>query len=353
MNSAILRCAFAPCRALLLGLSILLSTSAFASEPAHEGPHGHEESTEEHGSKEFDPGHTILHHIADSHEWHFATVGETHIALPLPVILFSSDRGLEIFSSSHFHHGNYQGYFINHDGKLRPEDESRTIWNFSITKNVASLLLSALIMILLFTSIARKYKKRGDAAPKGAQSLFEPLIIFVRDEIAKQNIGHRYARYMPFLLTVFFFIWINNMLGLLPGAANLTGNIAVTLVLSTITLLITVFSGRKAYWKHILATPGVPVPLLIIMVPIEVVGILTKPFALMVRLFANITAGHIIILSLLCLTFIARSVAVGIGATIFASAMTFLELLVAFLQAYIFTLLSAMYIGQAVEDDHH
>jgi F-type H+-transporting ATPase subunit a len=185
-------------------------------------------------------------------------------------------------------------------------------------------------------------------------SFFEPLIVFVRDDIAKENIGaHKYERFLPYLLTIFFFIWFGNLLGLLPGGSNLTGNVAVTLCLAVLTFLITNFSGNKGYWGHIFSPPGVPLPLMPLIIVIEIIGIFTKPFALTVRLFANITAGHIIILSLLSLIFIFKSMIVGVVSAGFAIALTFLELLVALLQAYIFTLLSAMYIGGAVAEHHH
>jgi F-type H+-transporting ATPase subunit a len=251
----------------------------------------------------------------------------------------------------------YNGYTTDHDGKII-STEGRSFTNVSITKNVASLFVSVLILFGVFFTIAKAYKQRKGLAPSGIQSFFEPIIVFIRDEIAIPNIGKKYERFLPYLLTVFFFIWINNLLGLLPGGANLTGNIAVTFSLALITLLITVFSGNKDYWMHILWTPGIPMWLRPIMLPVELVGILSKPFSLMIRLFANITAGHVIILSLLGLTFIFQSWMVGVAATVFSTVMSLLELFVAILQAYVFTLLSAMYFGQAVaehehHDDHH
>ena len=225
--------------------------------------------------------------------------------------------------------------------------------DFSITKNVASLFISVALLLVIFFSVAGAYKKNRGKAPKGLQSFFEPIVIFIRDDIAKPNIGPKYERFLPYLLTIFFFIWFNNLLGLMPGGANLTGNIAVTLTLAVFTLLITLFSSNKAYWAHIFKTPGVPVALLPIMIPIELVGILTKPFSLMVRLFANITAGHIIILSLFSLIFIFQSLAIGPVSVAFAIFMNFLELFVALLQAYVFTLLTSMFFGGAVEEHDH
>jgi F-type H+-transporting ATPase subunit a len=299
----------------------------------------------------------IGHHIADSHDWHFATIGHTHITLPLPIILYSPEKGLDVFSSSNFYDEEhkrveYRGYFLDEHEHIQAGD-NRKFYDLSITKNVASMFLSVILLFAVFITIASRYKGNPNKAPKGIQSLFEPIIIFVRDDIAKPNIPHgKHMRFMPYLLSIFFFIWFNNLLGLLPGGANLTGNISVTFTLAIFTFVVTNINGNKNYWGHIFATPGVPWWLLPIMIPVEVIGIFTKPFSLMVRLFANITAGHIIILSILGLIFIFQSVAVGPISVIFATFMNFLELLVAFLQAYVFTLLSAIYFGGAV-DEHH
>jgi F-type H+-transporting ATPase subunit a len=310
----------------------------------------------EHEEEKFNIGEMISHHVTDSHEWHFATVGHTHITLPLPVILYVPGKGLDVFSSSQFHneaqtYGDYKLDEHNHVVSL----SGNKIYDFSITKNAASLILSAVILIWVFTSVASAYKKRPGEAPKGIQSFFEPIIVFIRDDIAKSNIIGKdkhgrpmYEKFLPYLLTVFFFIWFNNLLGLLPGGANLTGNIAVTLFLAVATLIATHIRSNKYYWGHIFAPP-VPVALWIIMIPIEVIGILTKPFSLMIRLFANITAGHIIILSLLGLIFIFKNALVGGVVVPFVLFLNGIELMVAILQAYIFTLLSSMYIGSAVE----
>ncbi|MFD2999939.1 F0F1 ATP synthase subunit A [Pontibacter toksunensis] len=322
-----------------------LTLNAFAEAPVEGG--------------EFKPGDMITHHIADDYNWHFAD----GVVLYLPVILFDNGE-LKVFSSHNFYDENhetvpYNGYVMEHghiykaNAAGEPVEGYSGLYDFSITKNVASLFISVVLLFAVFLTIASRYKKNAGKAPRGIQSFFEPIIIFVRDDIAKGNIGPKYERYMPYLLTVFFFIWFNNLLGLMPGGANLTGNIAVTLILALLTLLITVFSGNKNYWKHIFATPGVPLWLAPIMIPVELIGILTKPFSLMVRLFANITAGHIIILSLFSLIFIFQSIAVGPLSVAFATFMNFLELFVALLQAYIFTLLSAMYIGGAVEEHDH
>jgi len=351
-------------------LSIFLASALFFHFEA-------KASEETHGEqKKFDISSMIFHHISDAHEWHFATIGETHVSLSLPVILYSSDKGLESFSFSNLksHDGHpavYKDYSIDHHGKIvstlpgreifafmkdphaAHQEGAVKVYNISITKNIASLFLSVLILFAVFIPVAKGYSKRKGAAPKGIQSFFEPIVVFIRDEIALPNIGAKSDRYMPFLLTVFFFIWFNNLLGLVPGGANLTGNIAVTFSLAFVTLIITIFSGNKDYWMHILWTPGIPMWLRPIMLPVELVGIISKPFSLMVRLFANITAGHVIILSLLGLTFIFRSIGVGVAATLFSTVMSLLELFVAILQAYVFTLLSAMYFGQATAEHEH
>lgn len=304
----------------------------------------------------------IIHHVQDAHEWHFATIGHTHITLPLPVILYEPGQGLHLFMSSDFvddHHNQIEkdGFYFDNHGNLKAKDESRTFYDLSITKNVASLFISVILLFWVFLSVASRYKKDPLKAPKGIQSVFEPIIIFIRDEIARPIIGQKkYERYMPYLLSVFFFIWFNNLLGLLPGAANLTGNIAVTMTLALFTFVITTFSGTKDYWQHIFNTPGVPWWLKIpipLMPVVEVIGMFTKPFALMVRLFANITAGHIIIMSLIALVFIFESVYIGPISVLFGLFMNMIELLVAFIQAFVFTLLSAIYFGLAVEEHHH
>ena len=237
-------------------------------------------------------------------------------------------------------------------------DETNIPLDFSITKAVFGMIVASVILLWLMLATARSYSKRGVTAPRGLQGFLEPVILFVRDDIAVPNIGEKkYARFMPYLLTVFFFILINNLLGLIPifpFGSNVTGNINVTFVLAVCTFLITQISANKSHWRHVFAAPGVPVWLLPIMIPIEVIGLISKPFALMVRLFANITAGHIIVLSLVSLIFIFKSVFVAPASVLFVLFMDCIELLVAFLQAYVFTLLSALFIGMATaEEDHH
>lgn len=301
---------------------------------------------------EFKPGDMINHHILDSHVYELTD----NIIFPLPVILYSSDRGLEFFSSGNLFDANhnpveYNGYIYNH-GHIIPTEEGRSILDFSITKNVAFLFINAALMLVVFFAVARRYKSHPHEAPKGIQSLFEPIILFIKDDIVKPNIGHGYEKYLPYLLTLFFFVWFGNLLGLMPGAANLTGNIAVTMVLAIGTFLLTNLSGNKNYWGHIFNPPGVPLPLKPIIVPVEIIGIFTKPISLMIRLFVAITAGHVVILSLLSLVFIFESWAVGIGSAVIVTFINIIELLVATIQAYVFTMFSSLYIGMATEDHH-
>ena len=344
----------------------VLSHSAFAADTKGE-------SSED----EFDAMEMIMHHIADTHEWHVISYtnkeGEQkHITIPLPIILI--DNGIHIFMSSAFHHGEEvvkkgDVYYKLYHEKIYKTDAEGTInygehheilndkpLDFSITRNVASMWFSILIIIWLFTAAAKRYKGQP-AAPKGVQSLVEPLILFVRDDVAYAQIGKEKAdKFMPFLLTLFFFIWINNLIGLIPffpGGSNLTGNISLTLVLALITFLVTNISGTKSYWKHVFWMPGVPVPIRLLLSVIEFISLFTKPFALMIRLLANITAGHIIILSLFSLIFVMKSVAIAPVSVLMGLMMFMLELLVAVLQAYIFTLLSALFIGMAVHEEEH
>lgn len=301
---------------------------------------------------DFNIGEMIMHHISDSHEWEFAH----GIVLPLPVILYSPDRGMEAFMSSKFHNNNheYQGYQLTHGDseKIVPADASRTVYDLSITKNVASMLLSAILLLVIFGSVASAYTRRKGKAPSGFQSAMEVVILFIRDEVVKPNIGPNYQKYLPYMLTLFFFILINNLLGLLPGGANVTGNIAVTLTLAVITFIIVHINSNKHYWMHLVKPTGVPLALLPVMVPVEIVGVFMKPFSLMIRLFANMTAGHIILLSLFGLIFIFKSIFVAPVVSVFALFMNFIEIMVAFIQAFIFTLLSAMYIGSSIEEHH-
>ncbi len=315
------------------------------------------------GEEKFDPTTAIMEHIADSHDWHLWG----HTSIHLPVILFT-DKGAEFFSSGKFEHGEktYQGkyytyglledkiYAVDSAGAIDKE-ASAHVYDFSVTKNIAAIWVSVILLLIIFRSVASAYAKREGKAPKGLQSFIEPIIVFVRDDIARPNIGYKYAKFMPLLLTVFFFIWINNLLGLLPifpGGANVTGNIFMTFVLAFIVLLAVNLNGNKYYWKHILM-PDVPWWLYPIMIPVEIIGVISKPFALMIRLYANISAGHIIVLSLIALIFIFKSLAIAPVSVAFVLFMDVLELLVAFLQAFIFTMLTALFIGTAVDEHAH
>jgi F-type H+-transporting ATPase subunit a len=314
----------------------------------------------------------ILHHLQDAHDFHLFTDEETgtHVSMPLPIILL--DDGLQVFMSSAFHHGesvaesNGNFYFLHHNHIYKTDaegtlnyDDNHHITNaspldFSITKSVFSVIVFSLILFLLFKALGDSYK--NGLVARGIGKFLEPLVIFVRDEIAVPNIGKKhYRKYMSYLLTVFVFIWFINLAGLTPLGINVTGNIAVTFALAIMTFLITQLTAKGYYWKHIFWMPGVPVPMKIILAPIELLGVFIKPFALMIRLYANISAGHIVLMSLIGLLFIfnnwfARGAFLGL--TLFLS---IIELLVAFLQAYIFTMLTALYFGFAVEehDEHH
>jgi F-type H+-transporting ATPase subunit a len=345
----------------------------------HESDNSHSDASHAEGDEEFNASEVIMHHIADSHEFHAWGEGESGFTLPLPVILWT-DAGLVSFLSSEFHHDDSGHHIVERNGQRlvkyhekiyyaseEPNDhgsyiqyEGEVVTNgkpldFSITKNVFSMLLSVVFMLFIFGSAAASYAK--SKVPRGIAGFIEPLVLFVRDDIARPNIGEEhYKKYMPYLLTVFFFIWLNNLMGLIPifpFSANLTGNIAVTFTLATMTLLITNFSANKGYWKHIFL-PHVPLWLYPVMIPVELIGIISKPFALMIRLFANISAGHIIILSLTSLIFIFKSLWISPVSVAFVLFMNLIELLVAALQAYIFTLLSALFIGLArVEEEAH
>ena len=336
----------------------------------------------EEGGEKFDAGKMIVEHISDAHDWHLWGEHDHAVSVPLPIIL-KSEKGLHFFMSSAFHHDIEGKHVVENNGERfvmlhnhiyyaadsataeggyvtvneKGEATNAAPLDFSITKNVVMLLIVIAFVLYITLSAARHYKKNGAVAPKGAASFVEPIVIFVRDEIAHKSIGPKYKKFVPYLLTLFFFIWTGNILGLLPGAANLTGNIAVTFTLAMITFVIVNVNGNKDYWKHVFATPGVPAMLLPIMVLVEFIGLFTKPFALMVRLFVAITAGHIVILSFIALVFIFESYSIGVLSTIMVTFINVIELLVATIQAYVFTLFSAMYIGSAVaeheHDDHH
>jgi F-type H+-transporting ATPase subunit a len=345
-----------------LGLFVGAPVQASVSGPAEQSHAQEHASTDSSTEEAFDPSKVILHHIADAHDWHLFDKTDAHggvhpVSIPLPVLIWCQGR-MHTFLSSAFDHGHARPvshgltFLMDEHGHIA-EASGLPVLDFSITKNVASMLLSIVILILLFGSMARSYSRSDQKLPNGLAKFLEPIILFIRDDIARPNIGeHRYQRYMPFLLTAFFFIWINNLLGLLPTGANLTGNIAVSLVLAVFTMIITNWSGNKHYWGHIFK-PHVPLWLYPIMVPVELVGIFSKPIALTIRLFANITAGHIIILSLISLIFIFKSLAMAPVSLAFVLFMECLEMLVAVLQAYVFTLLSALFIGLATAEPEH
>lgn len=329
----------------------------------------------------FNAGPFIIEHVLDSYGWHICGSGEKSVTVPLPVILFD-DGHMVAFMSNRLHHGEaaYKGYAMgwdntkghivklggncaDHTGPL-VQGECYTIdhvcrFDISITKNVCALFVSIIVLCWMFLSTANRYKRHPNEAPKGLQAFLEPIIIFIDDEVIKPSLGKCSSKYAPYLLTLFFFILFNNLLGIVPifpGGANLSGNIAFTGILAVITLLVTTFSSGREYWKDIFNTPGVPwwlkIPLPIMPV-VEIIGIFTKPFVLMVRLFANITAGHIIVLGFVSLIFIFGQMSPAIGYGISAVSVLFyifmglLEMLVAFIQAFIFTILSAIYIGMA------
>lgn len=359
---------------LVFALAILPLLSFANNDDSHQqevANETHGEHVDESQDKKAKVNAFIEHHLQDSHDFVFFSDEKEnkHYGFSLPVILW--DNGLKVFSSSKLHHGETVAevdgsYYKLYHGKIYKTDANGTIsydehhhptnikpLDFSITKNVVSMLFVSGLLLFMFISLANSYKK--GPIPTGFGRVLEPLVIFIRDEIAIPNIGeHKYRKYMGFLLTVFFFIWLLNLLGMTPLGINVTGNIAVTVCLALFTYVITQFSANKDYWKHIFWMPGVPVPMKIILAPIELLGTLTKPFALLIRLFANITAGHVVIMSLIAMIFVGKNLAadlpISLGLTLFISV---IEILVAFLQAFIFTMLSSLFIGMAVQDHHH
>jgi F-type H+-transporting ATPase subunit a len=310
--------------------------------------------SDSHGKDDF-----ILHHVKDSHCWHLCSINSKHFVVHLPIFILSTDRGVEIFSSKNFYEDHfvskkqYLGYFISDNDKITSVDVNRLFFDFSITKNVVWMLITFVVLCIMFIYAGVQYKNNSMLTPKGFLTFVESLVDFVRKDIVIPNVGKTYEyKFTPYLLSVFFFILIANLLGLLPGAGNVTGNISVTFVLAIFTFLVTNLNGKKNYWKHLVSVPGVPIWLAPIMIPVEILSLLTKPIALMIRLFANITAGHIILLSIINLIFIFNSPYVGFISVPFGVFMFVLKLLVAFLQAYVFTLLSSIYIGVAVDDSH-
>lgn len=356
-------------------LLIILSMSFTATVNAQSGEEAPHAAAPSH-AEDFNAGKFVIEHVSDAFEWHIATFGETHISIPLPIILYSPEKGWNFFMSSRFHHGHesYKGFRIESSGEnegkiVELNDQGQVTGlpiDLSITKAVAGIFVSVIVLLLIFLSIAKSAKKRVNQAPTGMQNLFEPIILFVRDEVAKPAIGEKkYEKFMPFLLTAFFFILTNNLLGLIPifpFGANVTGNIAVTLVLALFTFFITSISANKYYWKEIY-NPDVPwwlkypLPLMPI---VELSGLITKPFVLMVRLFANMMAGHMIVTVFVSLIFIFNrllGMEAGLGVSVVSVAFSvfilLLDILVSFIQAYVFTLLSALYFGMATSEHHH
>jgi F-type H+-transporting ATPase subunit a len=339
-------------------------------------------------AKIFDANEVIFGHIMDAHEFHFLSYKgsdgqEHHATIPLPVILYSKEKGFSCFMSSAFHHGHeaHDGYAMLTNEKIDEEkldrnkyaagkivavdaagkiDEAASVYDISLTRNVVQMLLALTLLVIILIRVAKKYGTGQGitSAPKGMQNTMETIVNFVNDEVAKPNLGAKSNKYLPYLLTVFLFILINNIVGLIPGTANVTGNIAFTFVLSIISFIVILFSSNKHYWMHIINPPGVPGWVKVILVPVEILGLFTQPCALMIRLFANMVAGHILIICLISLIFImaALNQYVGWGFSPFSIAFTifiyFIEVLVAFLQAFIFTILTAVFIGQAFEGGH-
>lgn len=360
---------------LIFILGVALSAGAKAEDKTATN---HSDST---AKEEFNTGKFIIEHVLDSYDWHVVSFGDTHISIPLPVILYSRNpelhegKRLNVFMSGKFHHAHddYRGFRISHsvehEGKIVELDQNGNEigkpLDFSITKTVAEIFFSALFLIVLLSLVVRNLIKNKNKAPKGIQNLVEPVVIFIRDQVAKPAIGEKkYEKFMPFLLTLFFFILINNLMGLIPFppfGANVTGNIAVTMVLALFTFFVTIINGNKHYWKEIY-NPDVPwwlkfpVPLMPI---VELSGVITKPFVLMVRLFANMLAGHMIVTVFISLIFVFASLygpIAGLAASpisiIFSVFILLLDVLVSFIQAYVFTLLSAIYFGMATAEHH-
>lgn len=352
-------------------ITLLLLLLTFVSYGKEQEGHGEPKADKQSEIKEY-----IKHHLQDTYDfglYSYTTDSGEHkyIGFPLPVILW--DNGLKVFSSSKFHHGETVAeaggsYYKQYHGKIYKvdgpngeiiEDDHHHATNekpldFSITKNVFMIIVVFLIMFFMFSRMAKAYKK-NNGMPKGMGRFLEPIVLYVRDEIARPNIGEKhYKKYMSYLLTVFFFIWIINLFGLTPLGVNVTNNIAVTFCLAIITYLITTFTAKKDYWKHIFWMPGVPIPMRLILAPIELLGTFIKPFSLMIRLYANITAGHIVLMSIIGMMFVFQNWIGSPLSFLLAFVLGILELLVAALQAYIFTMLSALYFGSAVEEhDHH
>ncbi|MFV0521612.1 MAG: F0F1 ATP synthase subunit A [Mangrovibacterium sp.] len=326
------------------------------------------------GESSFDVGKFTMEEVTDQHEWHIMDIGDKSVSIPLPVIVYSAHSGFHVFMSSKFEHGHaaYKRFELGekapYEGKIIEKLDNGELyvpWDFSITKVVIGLLLSVVILLWIFLSVAKSMKAREGKTPKGIQNAMEPMITFVRDDVAIPCIGEaKYERYMPYLLTLFFFILFNNIIGLIPVppfGANVTGNISITMCLAAFTFVLTSVSANKHYWKEIY-NPDVPwwmkfpIPL---MPFIELLGLIIKPVVLMIRLFANILAGHLVVAVFIALIFVFTNImgaTAGAGVSIFSVGLSvfikLLDVLVAFIQAFVFTLLSALYIGTAIQEHH-
>lgn len=333
-------------------------TTVHPNSPTHPQAHAKE-------GGDFEPGEVIMEHIMDNHDFHFFDINGHAVSAPLPVIVYTKETGLKVFMSSKFEHGHaaYQGFKLEHGEIVAVNEQgiktNAEVYDFSLTRNVVQMFLSLAVLLIVMLSVAKKYKQQGaNKAPSGFQNAIEPVITFIRDEVGKSNLGHKYEKYMPFLLTIFFFILICNLFGLIPGSANVTGNIAFTVVLGVISFIAILFSTNKHFWGHIFnpPVPGFVKPILII---VEFLGVFTKPFALIIRLFANMVAGHMIITCLVMMIFIFSKLSIGAGLGFAPVSLAFtifiyiIEVLVAFIQAFIFTNLTAVFISQAFEGEHH
>ena len=363
------------------GIFIIIILNIISFSPVYANESNESDPAETHAEQEFNAGKFVIEHVSDAYDWHIVSFGEKHISIPLPILLYSKNpelhegKSFHAFMSSKFHHGHdaYRGFKISHskefDGKIVELDSHGTEIgkpiDFSMTKVVAEILITVIILLWIFISVAAKATKNKGKAPTGVQNLLEPIILFIRDEVAKPAIGDKkYEKFMPFLLTLFFFILLENMIGLIPFppfGANVTGNIAVTMVLALFTFGVTTINGNKHYWKEIY-NPDVPwwlkfpIPLMPI---VELSGVITKPFVLMVRLFANMLAGHLIVTVFISLIFIFAGLygtSIGLAASpvsiVFSVFILLLDVLVSFIQAYVFTLLSAIYFGMATTEHH-
>jgi F-type H+-transporting ATPase subunit a len=354
---------FKSCVVAVFSAFLVFSPMAVLAQHEEHADGGHAPAQHEEKKEGFDANKVIFSHIMDAHEYHlFEYHGkdgqEHHVTIPLPVILYSPSKGLSVFMSSKFEHGHAEHNGYKMEGEKIVAVDGSEVYDFSITRNVAQMLLAIGLLLWIMISVANRYKVRKGQAPTGMQNAIEPVITFIRDEVAKPNLGLKADKYLPYLLTVFFFILINNIFGLIPTAANVTGNIAFTMVLAVISFIVILFSTNKHFWGHIF-NPPVPGFVKGILIPVELLGIITKPFALMIRLFANMMAGHIIIICLVSLIFIFGAISKGVGigfspiSIAFAVFIYLIEVLVAFIQAFIFTNLTAVFIGQAFEGEHH